>query len=237
MLDLYYGPTPNAQKISIALEELGIPYLLHAVDVLAGDQFKPDFLAISPNNKMPVIVDPDGPGGSISVWESGAILLYLGEKAGRLIPADPRRRIEMMKWLMFQMAGVGPMGGQLAFFAVYCRERLELPTTRYRNEIARQMRVMDKHLSGVDYFAGEYSVADIAVLPWWLLLKKLVPGSYPALDAWEARLTSRPAVQKGLSLMAQETRKETIAGGGVQAGLPEETYRNLYGEGQWSAGR
>lgn len=237
MLDLYYGPTPNGQKIAIALTELGLPYRLHPVDVLAGDQFKPEFLAISPNNKMPVIVDPDGPGGPISVWESGAILLYLAEKAGRLIPTDPRRRVEMMKWLMFQMAGVGPMGGQLTFFAVYCKERLELPTARYRNEIARQMRVMNQHLGTHDYFADEYSVADIAVLPWWLLLKNLAPGDYPALDAWAARLLARPAVQQGLALMAKQTRKETIAGGGTQAGLPEDTYRMLYGEGQWSAAR
>ncbi len=237
MLDLYYGPTPNGQKIAIALAELGLPYRLHPVDVLAGDQFKPAFLAISPNNKMPVIVDPDGPGGPLSVWESGAILLYLAEKAGRLIPAEPRRRVEMMKWLMFQMAGVGPMGGQLTFFAVYCKERLELPTTRYRNEIARQMRVMNQHLGTHDYFADEYSVADIAVLPWWLLLKQLVPGDYPALDAWAARLLARPAVQQGLVLMAKQTRKETIAGGGQQAGLPDDTYRMLYGEGQWSAAR
>lgn len=168
MIDLYAGPTPNARKIIIALEEFGLPYHIHEIDILAGDQFKPEFLAINPNNKMPAIVDPDGPDDApITVWESGAILLYLAEKHDRFIPVDPRGRVECLKWLMFQMAGVGPMAGQFAFFRFYAREKLPLAIERYTGELNRLMRVMDARLAAVPYFAGEdYGIADMAVYPW-----------------------------------------------------------------------
>ncbi len=167
-IQLWSWPTPNGQKVHIALEELALPYALVPVDIGAGEQFKPEFLAITPNHRIPAIVDPDGPGGRpLSLFESGAILIYLAEKAGRLIPADPAARYVCLQWLMFQMGGVGPMFGQYNHFAAYAPEKLPYAIERYTNEVARLHRVLEKRLEQSPYLAGEeYSIADIATFPW-----------------------------------------------------------------------
>ncbi len=233
MIDLYYGATPNGQKVSIALYELGLPFQLHPVDIMAGEQFTPEFLAINPNNKMPAIVDSDGPGGrSITVWESGAILIYLAEKSGGLIPTDAHDRVEMLKWLFFQMSAIGPMAGQMAFFAYYAREKVPMAIERYRNELNRQMRVMEGHLQGRDYFANTYSIADIAILPWWRSLRAITEEPRPALEAWENRLMAREAVRAGLRLGRDDVREEAIAKGQTKS-MSDETYSGLYGQGQY----
>ena len=233
MIDLYAGPTPNARKIFIMLEELGISYAIHEIDILAGDQFTAEFLAISPNNKMPAIVDPDGPGGApISVWESGAILIYLAEKYGRLIPHDPRARIECLKWLMFQMAGVGPMAGQFAFFRFYAPEKIRLAIDRYAGELNRQMRVMNHQLEQVEYLAGaEYSIADIAVYPWWDTMKLVSTERRPALERWGDSIATRAAVITGMTLLTERLRPEVIQAGMTKK-MDEKTYSGLYGARQ-----
>ena len=233
MIDLYAGPTPNARKIFIMLEELGIPYAIHEIDILAGDQFTPEFLAINPNNKMPAIVDPDGPGGDpISVWESGAILIYLAEKHGRFIPADPRARIECLKWLMFQMAGVGPMAGQFAFFRFYAPEKIRLAIDRYAGELNRQMRVMNQRLEETEYLAGaEYGIADIAVYPWWDTMKLVSTERRPALERWGDSIAARPAVATGMTLLTDRLRPEVVQAGMTRK-MDEKTYSGLYGARQ-----
>ena len=164
MIELHMWPTPNAHKVTMLLEETGLPYRTVEVNIGAGDQFKPAFLGISPNNKMPAIVDPDGPDGRpISVFESGANLLYLAEKTGRFLPADARGRYEVLQWLMFQMASVGPMLGQAHHFRDYAPEKLPYAIDRYTNESRRIYRVVDTRLADRDYVAGEYSIADMAI--------------------------------------------------------------------------
>ncbi|MDX6380453.1 MAG: GSH-dependent disulfide-bond oxidoreductase, partial [Rubrobacteraceae bacterium] len=166
-IDLYYWPTPNGKKVAIFLEEADLPYNLVPVDITAGDQFDEEFLKISPNNKMPAIVDPEGPDGEpISLFESGAILIYLAEKTGRFLPEGPRERYEVLQWLMFQMGHVGPMLGQAHHFRGYAPEKIPYAIDRYTNEAARLYGVMDKRLSEVDYFVGEYSIVDMAIYPW-----------------------------------------------------------------------
>ena len=167
-IDLFVWPTPNGYKISIMLEEIGLPYEVHPIDITAGDQFKPEFLKISPNNKMPAIVDPDGPDGQpISIFESGAILMYLAEKTGQFWPADMRRRYKVIEWLMFQMGGFGPLLGQAHHFRVYAPETIQYAVDRYTNEAGRLYRVLDTRLGEAEYLAGEeYSIADIACFPW-----------------------------------------------------------------------
>jgi GST-like protein len=233
MIKLYFGPTPNARKISIMLEELALPYEVVEVDILAGDQFKPDFLAISPNNKMPVIVDPEGPDGDpIVVWETGAILIYLAEKYKRLIPDEARARMECLKWLMFQMAGVGPMAGQFAFFRFYATEKIPLAIERYQGELNRQMRVMEQHLASHAYFAGdEYSIADIAVYPWWETIRLISTEPRPALERWGQELAGRAAVAKGMVLLDNRMRPEVIQAGMTRK-MSAQTYSNLYGTDQ-----
>ncbi len=237
MIDLYAGPTPNARKILIMLEELALPYTIHEIDILAGDQFKPEFLAINPNNKMPAIVDPVGPGGApISVWESGAILIYLAEKYERFVPADPRARIECLKWLMFQMAGVGPMAGQFAFFRFYAPEKIGLAIDRYAGELNRQMRVMNQRLEQAEYLAGgEYGIADIAVYPWWDTMKLVSTEPRPALERWGDAIAARPAVGKGMTLLTDRLRPEVVQAGMTKK-MDEKTYSGLYGARQHAQG-
>lgn len=237
MLKLYFTPTPNARKISILIEELGLEHRPVSIDIMAGDQFSPDYLAICPNNKIPAIVDDDGPGASpIAVWESGAILMYLAEKHGQFIPHDPRERVECLKWLFFQAAGVGPIGGQHAFFSAYAREKVPFAIERYRSEINRQMRVMDQRLEQVPFFAGEqYSIADIAIYPWWVPLSKYADHAFPALERWAATLGGRPAVVRGMVLLDSALRPEAIQAG-MQVKMDDEVYGNLYGADQYRRG-
>ena len=168
MIDLYTWPTPNGHKIHIMLEECGLPYNVIPIDIGAGDQFKPEFLKISPNNKMPAMVDPDGPDGEpIALFESGAILIYLAEKTGRFLPSDPRRRYATLQWLMFQMGSIGPMLGQAHHFLQYAPEEIEYARNRYRNEANRLYGVLDRRLGESPYVAGDdYTIADIAIWPW-----------------------------------------------------------------------
>lgn len=233
MIQFYFGPTPNARKISIMIEELGIEHEMIQIDILAGDQFKPSFLAINPNNKMPAIVDTDGADGwPITVWESGAILIYLAEKYHRFIPAAPRARIECLKWLMFQMAGLGPMSGQFTFFNFYSRERIPFAIDRYEKELIRQMGVMNGHLERNNYFAGtDYSIADMAIYPWWDMLKGVLELDFPALHRWSDRVAARPAVKRGMDILNETLRPEVIQGGMTSA-MSDETYSLLYGEDQ-----
>jgi GST-like protein len=199
MIDLYTFATPNGRKVSIALEELGLPYTVKVVDISKGEQFKPEFLAINPNNKIPAIVDHDVPGG-LKVFESGAILVYLAEKTGRLMPTDPVRKAEVMQWLMFQMGGVGPMFGQVNWFTRFAPQPVPQALERYQNESRRLLGVMDRHLSAHDYMAAEYSIADIALYPWVSSFKNVLPDAFGSLSGvaqWLERVGSRPAVQKG----------------------------------------
>jgi GSH-dependent disulfide-bond oxidoreductase len=167
MIDVYFWPTPNGHKVTVALEELELPYNVIPINIGKGDQFKSEFLKISPNNKMPAIVDSDGPGGKpISIFESGTILIYLAEKTGRLMPTDARGRYKVLEWLMFQMASVGPMLGQVHHFRRYAPEQIQYAIDRYTNEAKRIYGVIDKRVGDVLYLAGEYSIADIATYPW-----------------------------------------------------------------------
>ena len=219
MIDVYFWPTPNGQKVTIALEELGLPYNVIPINIGKGDQFKSEFLKISPNNKMPAIVDADGPGGKpISIFESGAILIYLAEKTGGLMPTDARGRYKVLEWLMFQMASVGPMLGQAHHFRRYAPEQIQYAIDRYTNEAKRIYGVIDKRVGEVPYLAGEYSIADIATYP-WLKLHKLQGQNledFPNLKRWYEAMEARPAVQKGMALMAngpalQPNDKETFS--------------------------
>ncbi|MFP4099942.1 glutathione S-transferase N-terminal domain-containing protein [Coleofasciculus sp.] len=206
-IDLYYWPTPNGWKVSIMLEETETPYNLIPVDITAGDQFKPDFLAISPNNKMPAIIDPQGiEGQPLSLFESGAILLYLADKTGQFIPKQPRDRYSVIQWLMFQMGGVGPMLGQTHHFRQYAPEKIPYAIDRYTNEATRLYRVLDKQLSQVEYVAGDYSIADIAIFPWIVPHEKQGQNlaDYPNLQRWFDAINQRPAVQRGLALLSEK---------------------------------
>ena len=232
MLDVYTGPTPNGQKIAIMLEETGLAYRLHEIDILAGDQLTDEFRAINPNNKQPALVDPEGlDGRPITVWESGAILLYLGEKTGKLIPEDPVRRIEMLKWLFFQVANQGPMAGQLAHFAFYAKDRIPYAIDRYRNEVTRQYAVLDRHLRGRDFIADEYSIADIALLPYAKAASARFEVDRPNVSRWIDALLARDAVSRGMDFMTHRIRKETIAGG--MEGFTDEHRSILFGARQY----
>ena len=202
-IDLYYWPTPNGWKITIALEEMEVPYTIHLVNIGAGDQFKPEFLAISPNNRMPAIVDPDGPGGRpISVFESGAILQYLGRKTGKLYPSDERARVEVEQWLFWQMGGFGPMLGQTHHFRGYAPEKIPYAIDRYTNESKRLYGVMNKRLADREYLAGDYSIADIACVGWAKLWERQgqTIEDFPHVKRWLDTLLARPAVQRGLAV-------------------------------------
>lgn len=206
MIDFYTWGTPNGRKVSIMLEELGLEYAVHTVDIGADEQFAASFLEISPNNKIPAIVDPDGPGGRpMSLFESGAILIYLAEKTGsELLPADPRRRIETIQWLMFQMGGVGPMFGQANHFLHFLQQDVPYAETRYRTEAHRLYGVMDKRLGETAYLAGDdYTVADIATYPWvmrWNWHEIDLPNVCPNVWRWAEAIGARPAVERGMAV-------------------------------------
>jgi GST-like protein len=206
-IDFYYWPTPNGWKVSIMLEETEIPYNVIPVNISAGDQFKPEFLDISPNNKMPAIADPEGPDGKpIALFESGAILLYLADKTSRFIPSDSRDRYTVVQWLMFQMGGVGPMLGQAHHFRQYAPEQIPYAIDRYTNEASRLYRVLDKRLGQVEYVAGDYSIADMAIFPWILPYERQGQNlaDYPNLKRWFDAINERPAVEKGLALLKEQ---------------------------------
>ena len=199
MIDFYYWPTPNGHKISIMLEECGLEYRVREVDIGAGDQFAPEFLAISPNNRIPAIVDTDT---AVSVFEGGAILVYLAEKVGRFLPTDTTQRFEVLQWLFWQAGGLGPMAGQLSHFVNYVQEYVPYAHRRYTNEYDRLLAVMDVRLRNRDFLAGDYSRADIASFPWVLPYRRLGNDldNFPNLRRWFDTLKERPAVQRGVNL-------------------------------------
>jgi len=202
-IELHYWPTPNGWKIAIALEEMGLPYTVHYVNIGKGEQFDPAFLAIAPNNRMPAIIDPAGPdGAAVSLFESGAILQYLGRKTGQFYGATERERIEIEQWLMWQMGGVGPMAGQAHHFLKYAPERIPYAMDRYRNEVSRLYGVLNRRLADREYVAGPYSIADMAIWPWaqgWEAQEQDI-AQFPHMKAWLNRLWARPAVQTGRKL-------------------------------------
>ncbi len=205
MIDLYYWPTPNGHKITLFLEEAGLEYRVHPVNIGKGDQFQAEFLAISPNNKMPAIVDhaPADGGAPLSVFESGAILLYLAEKTGRFIPSDVRGRAATLEWLFWQMGGLGPMSGQMGHFNVYAPERIPYAIERYDSEVRRLHRVMDKRLSETAYLAGEdYGIADMASYPWIGAYAKLPVDfdAFPHLRRWHQAIADRAATQRAYAV-------------------------------------
>jgi GST-like protein len=227
-IELYYWPTPNGWKISIMLEECKLPYELKPVNIGRGEQFKPEFLKISPNNRMPAIVDPDGPGGKpISVFESGAILQYLGRKTGKFYPADERKRVAVDEWLFWQVGGLGPMAGQNGHFRNYAPEPKDYAVKRYTDEVNRLFGVMNKQLATRKYLAGDYSIADMAcwgwVVPWERQGQNI--DEFPHLKAWLGRMRARPAVQKGFALGA-ELRQAQANGPKAQ----EEARKVLFGQ-------
>ncbi len=212
MIDLYSWPTPNGHKVHIMLEECGLPYTVHAVDIGAGDQFDPEFLKISPNNKIPAIVDSDGPDGEpISLFESGAILIYLAAKTGRFLPQDVRGKYVALQWLMFQMGGVGPMFGQAHHFRLYAPQKIDYAIDRYTNETKRLYSVLDRRLAEVPYLAGEYSIADIATFPWTRSYANqgVDLAEYPNVKRWFDAIAARPAVQRGVQVLADRRRPLT----------------------------
>ncbi|URQ74146.1 MAG: glutathione S-transferase N-terminal domain-containing protein [Candidatus Ochrobactrum gambitense] len=213
-IELYYWPTPNGVKISIMLEELGVPYEVKYVNIGKGDQFKPDFLKIAPNNRMPAIIDPEGPGGEpISVFESGAILQYLGRKFGKFYPTDERKRVAVDEWLMWQMGGLGPMSGQAGHFRLYAPEKVQYGIDRYTNEVNRLYGVLDRQLDGKDYIAGEYSIADMASIGWVNAFKNYEQNldDFPNVKRWYETMNARPAVARGLAVGKEEREKSNLA--------------------------
>ena len=222
MIDLYYAPTPNGWKITIMLEECSLPYRIIPVNLGKGDQFKPEFLAISPNNRMPVIVDDDGPqGAKISVFESGAILLYLGEKTGKFLPSHQIDRIKVLEWLFWQVGGLGPMAGQVSHFVNYAPNfpgDHSYSEKRYKNEYDRLLGVMDNILSEREYLAGDYSVADMASFPWVTAYKRYEVdlNKFKEVRRWFDTMKNRPAVRKGMDVgkdertFAQKPTKESL---------------------------
>jgi GST-like protein len=206
MIDLYTWPTPNGFKVSIMLEETGLPYTVIPVDINVGDQFQPEFLKISPNNKIPAIVDRDGLDGKpYPVFESGAILLYLAEKTGRFLPKPMAERYRVVQWLMFQMGGIGPMLGQAHHFRKYAPEPIPYAIERYTNEAARLYGVLDTRLGNSEYLAGDYSIADMAVFPWLRPHKNQGQNldDFPNLKRWFEAIAARPAVERGLAVLAE----------------------------------
>ena len=206
MIDVYGWPTPNGHKVHIMLEECGLPYRVHSVDIGAGDQFNPNFLSISPNNKIPAIVDAHGPDGKpISLFESGAILVYLAGKSGKFLGNTDREKFNTLQWLMFQMGGVGPMLGQAHHFRIYAPEKIEYAVNRYTNEAKRLYGVIDKQLSQHRFLTGnEYTIADIATFPWLRSWKNqgVELSDFPNLQAWFDLLAERPAVKRGVEVLA-----------------------------------
>lgn len=232
MIDLYFWSTPNGYKVSILLEELGLPYNVIPVHIGKGDQFKPEFLKISPNNKVPAIVDPDGPDGKpIAMFESGAIMMYLAEKSGwKFMPQDMRQRYEVVQWLMFQMGGVGPMLGQAHHFRKYAPEKIEYAIDRYTKEAKRLYTVIDRRLGECDYLAGsEYSIADMATYPWLRPYKWQGQdiAEFPNLQRWYSVVRERPAVRRGLAVLEEKIDRSGAKPQG-------ERWDNLFGNKQFS---
>ena len=208
MIDLYSFTTPNGYKVSVMLEELGIPYNVHVVDIGKNDQFKPEFLKISPNNKIPAIVDSEGPDGNpISVFESAAIVIYLAQKTkSPLLPSNPREFTKVMEWVFFQMASVGPMFGQMFHFAMAAKEKIPYAIDRYTNEAKRIFGVLDKQLGEHTYLAGSYSIADILTYPWVVTIHNYMfkdISAWPNVERWIKDVGARPAVQKGMNIPAR----------------------------------
>lgn len=230
MIKHYYWPTPNGHKTAIMLEEVGLECQVCPIDILQGEQFNPDFIAISPNNRIPAIVDTEGPNGEpYAVFESGAILMYLAEKTGKLWPDDMAQRYQVMQWLMFQMGNVGPMFGQNGYFQGYCPEDVPLARERYHKVTRQLYAVLDKRLAQSQYLAGpEYSIADIATYPWTMPrqqeMHRIDAADYPNVARWGKIIAERPAVQRGVALLAQD----------MKVGNPsEETYTNMFGDKQF----
>ena len=232
MITLYGGPTPNARKIAIALFEMELEWELEYIDILAGDQLTPEFLALNPNNKTPVIIDTDGPDGKPFVlWETGAILLYLAEKTGRFFPAELTTRAICWQWLMFQVSGIGPMFGQEAHFTHYAKDRHEYAIARYSREVDRLMMVLDKRLGKAEWLAGaDYTIADMATLPY--LRRQFIEkeGRFPNVERWGETMLARPAVEAGMRVGV--ALAETIEGG--LTGFTDEHRSILWGERQHS---
>ncbi|MGU3399770.1 glutathione S-transferase N-terminal domain-containing protein [Brucellaceae bacterium D45D] len=226
-IELYYWPTPNGFKISIMLEELGVPYDVKFINIGKGDQFQPDFLKIAPNNRMPAIIDPEGPGGEpISVFESGAILQYLGRKFGKFYPADERKRVAVDEWLMWQMGGLGPMSGQAGHFRHYAPEKVQYGIDRYTNEVNRLYGVLNRQLAGRDFIADDYSIADMASIGWVNAYKNYEQNldDFPNLKRWHEAVNARPAVQRGLVVGRQERERATASAN------KEEEQKILFGQ-------
>ncbi len=231
MIQVYSWPTPNGHKVHIMLEECGLrlgrDWQVHPINIGQGDQFNPEFLKISPNNKIPALVDPVGPDGKpISLFESGAILLYLAAKSGKLLPRSDRKKFETLQWLMFQMGGVGPMLGQAHHFRIYAPEKIDYAYDRYTNEAKRLYGVMNKQLESHNFIAGnQYTVADVAVFPWLRSWQNqgIEWADYPALKAWFDRVGARPAVQRGVAVLADARKPLT----------DDKARHALFGQGQY----
>ena len=202
MIDFYYAPTPNGWKVAILLEELGLPYTTHLMKLAEGDQFKPDYLAISPNAKMPAIVDHDVEGPPVSVFESGAIMLYLAEKTGRFLPQGPLARKELLEWMFWQVGNQGPMAGQLSHFKNYAPDGQDYGFKRYLGEYERNLAVLERRLEDRDYILSDYTVADMIAFPWVFIAKPLGASldDFPKVAAWRGRIKQRPAVQRAIDL-------------------------------------
>ncbi len=228
MIDLYTWPTPNGHKVHIFLEETGLEYTVIPINILTGDQFDPEFLKISPNNKMPAMVDRDGPDGKpYGVFESGAMLLYLAEKTGQFMPSGMAERYTVIQWLMFQMGGIGPMLGQAHHFRLYAPEKIEYAFNRYTNEARRLYRVVDTRLAEVEYLAGDYSIADMATYPWLRYHENQGQKleDYPHLKRWYDALGARPAVRRGLAVLEEESRSPQQ--------MDQQAKHLLFGAGQY----
>ena len=214
MIDLYSWATPNGHKVHIMLEETGIPYRVHGVNIRTGEQFAPEFLRISPNNRIPAIVDPDGPAGRpLTLFESGAILVYLAGKSGKLLPQDLNDRYTALQWLMWQMGGVGPMFGQANHFRAYAVEKIAYAIERYTNEANRLTGVLDRRLAETRFLAGdEYSIADIAVFPWMRNAERrgIDMNAYPNAKRWFDEIAARPAVQRGVKVLVAESERAPL---------------------------
>ena len=230
MIEFHYWPTPNGKKVAIMLEECGLAYELRPVNILKGEQFEPEFLAISPNNKIPAIVDRDGPDGAFSLFESGAILQYLAERSGRFLPRETAARYRVLEWLNFQVASVGPMFGQCGHFLGYAPERIPYAIERYRNETLRLYGVLDRRLEDRAWLADDYSVADMAVYPWidvrWL--HEIDIEDFPAVHRWFEAMGERAAVRRGMALLADEE---------IIGNPSEETREAFFGRTQREQGR
>ena len=230
MIDLYTWPTPNGHKIHIMLEETGLEYKVHPIDIGAGDQFKPEFLKISPNNKMPAMVDRDGPGGKpMALAESGAMLFYLASKTGKFLPQDIRSRWQVMQWVMFQMGHIGPMLGQAHHFLQYAPEKIDYAMKRYSNEANRLYGVVDRELQKREWIAGgEYTIADIAIFPWLRAPERqgVSIDHFPTLKRWRERIAARPAVKRGVEVLADRRRQTP--------GFSKEQAEVLFGATQYA---